>query len=92
MSEIVPFILTFKQRMFALIDYSVSSNDFVMKSFYDEDQFEYFITEFIRTIIKSAQNSKLHRYGWAVDRSFCEDIVDSKNYFLPFIAIAITTV
>ena len=78
--------------MFVLIDYSVSYNDFVMKINYDKDQFEHLITEFVKNVIKETQNRKLHRYGWAVDRPFCEDIVDSKNYFLHSVVITITTI
>ena len=52
MTEIVPFILSFRQRMFVLIDYSVISDDVVIKINYDKDQFEYLITQFVRNIIK----------------------------------------
>ena len=92
MTELVPYILPFRQRMFVLIDYSVSSDDFVIKINYDKYRFEHLITEFVRNIIKKAQNSKLHRCGWAVDRPLCEDIVDSKNYFLHAVVITITTI
>ena len=92
MTEIALFILPFRQRMFVLIDYSVSFDDFVIKINYDKDQFEHLIIEFVRNIIKKAQYSKLHTYGWAVDRPFCEDIVDPKNYFLHSVVITITTI
>ena len=52
MTEIVPFILPFRQRMFVLIDYSVISDDLVIKINYDKDQFEYLITQFVRNIVK----------------------------------------
>ena len=52
MTEIVPFILSFRQRMFVLIDYSVISDDLVIKINYDKDQFEYLITQFVRNIMK----------------------------------------
>ena len=47
--------------------------------------FEHLITEFV-------QNSKLHRYGWAVDRPLCEDTVDSTNYSLHSVVITVTTI
>ena len=68
--------------MFVLINYSVSSGDFVIKINYDKDQLKHLITECVRNIIKKAQNCKLHRYGWAIDRPLCKDIVDSKIIFL----------
>ena len=52
MTEIVLFILSFRQRMFVLINYFVISDDVVIKINYDKDQFEYLITQFVRNIIK----------------------------------------
>ena len=73
-----------------MVDYSVSSDEFVIKVNYDEDQFELLIDQFLRDIIKKAQKSKLHRYGWAVLLPLVEEIVDAASYFLHSVVITIT--
>ena len=53
MSEIVPFIPPIRQT-FLLVDYTVSSDEFVIKVKYDKKQFEHRIDEFAHDIIKEA--------------------------------------
>ena len=74
MSDIVPFILPTDQRRWIAIDYSVTSNGFVIKVNYSKDMFEHKIKEFVCNIIKEAQKSDPHRYNWAVHRPLCEEI------------------
>ena len=74
MSDIVPFILPTDQRRWIAIDYSVTSDGFVIKVNYSKDMFEHKIKEFVCNIIKEAQKSDLHRYNWAVHRPLCEEI------------------
>ena len=44
----------------------------------------------MRDLIKDTQNKDLHRYGCAVHRPFCEEIIDPKSYFLNSVIITIT--
>ena len=92
MSDIVPFILPTDQRRCIAIDYSVSSDEFVIKVNYSKGMFEHKIKEFVCNIIKEAQKSDLHRYNWAVHRPLCEEIEETKSYFLHSVSITITTI
>ena len=89
MSEIMLFIPPIRQR-FLLVDYTVSSDEFVIKVTYDKKLFEHRINEFASDIIKQAQNSKLHRYNWAVHRPLIDEIKEPDSYFLHTVVIMIT--
>lgn len=89
-SEIVSFIPPFCQRKFVLVGDSVSSDEFVIKVNYDKEQFEHLTNEFVRDITKEAQNSRLHRYNWAVHRPLVQEIVDPSSFFLHSVVITFT--
>ena len=74
MSDIVPFILPIDQRKWAVCDYSVTSEEFVITVNYDKEKFERKTGEFVSDIIKEAQNCNLYRYNWAVHRPLCEEL------------------
>ena len=90
MPDVVSFILPIDQRRCVLIDYSVTSEKFVITVNYDKEWFEHNINEFVRDIIKEAQKSNLYRYNWAVHQPLCEEIQDSNSYFLHSVVITIT--
>ena len=64
MSDVVPFILPIDQRRWAIFDYSVTSEEFMITVNYDKEKFEHKIGEFVSDIIKEAQKSDLYRYNW----------------------------
>ena len=73
-----------------MVDYSVSSHEFVIKVNYNKNLFEHLINEFVRDIFMEAQNSKLHRCSWAVHQPLIEEIIDSESCFLHSVVITIT--
>ena len=90
MSDVVPFVLPIDQRRWAVFDYAVTCEDFVISVNYSNEKFEHKIGEFVADIIKEAQKSDLYRYGWAVHRPLCEETEDSSSYFLHSVVITIT--
>ena len=82
MSDIVPFILPIDQRRWAVCDYSVTSEEFLITVNYDKEKFKHKIGEFVPDIIKEAEKSNLYRYNWAVHRPLCEEIEDSSSYLV----------
>lgn len=62
--EIVPFILTIEQRSFVFADHKVCDEEFVITVNYFKSQFEHKTNEFVRNIIKEAQNTDLYRHNW----------------------------
>ena len=90
-SEIVPFIPPIRQIRILLVDYTVSSDELVIKVTYDKKLFEHRIDQFVRDIIKEAQRSRLlHKYNWAVNRPLVEEIEESDSCFQHTVVIIIT--
>lgn len=81
--NVVPFILPIEQRRFRLVEHSVSLEVFVISVNYNKTFFEHKINEFVRDIIKEAQNSDSYRYHWAVHGPLCEGIENPPDFF-PF--------
>ena len=90
MSDVVEFILPIEQRIFVLVEYNVSSEDFIYfvgydKALfvgYDEALFEHKINDFVRDIIKETKKSELYR-SWAVDRPLVEEVENLPHEYFP---------
>ena len=89
MSE-AQFFLPIDQRRFVLLEHRVDQDAFVIIANYEKHMFEHKINEFLRDLIKEAQNTDLYRYDWAVYRPLCEKIMDPKSYFLNSVVVTIT--
>ena len=81
-----------RRSRFVILDYSVDNEEFVVKIFYDKEQFEHLIDNYTKEVIdKLKQNKRLYDAGWDVHSLVVAQFEASCNYFNDTIFLMVKT-
>lgn len=74
MSECIEFVYPLEERKIVQLQHNVACEDFVIFVGYDKRLLGHKINEFVRDMIKEAQESDLYRYHWTVHCPLVEEV------------------
>ena len=95
MNEVAPSIggIFFSRRSrFLILDHSVDNKEFVLKIYYDKEQCEHLINEYVKEMLYELKNSKkLHDAGWDVHNIITDRFEVTRDYFNDAVYLKVKT-
>ena len=93
--EAAPFVseISFSRRSrFTILDHSVDIEEFVLKLYYDKEQFEHLIDRYVNEMLSAIKNSKkLYDAGWDIHNFIVDRFNVACDYFGNVIYLIVKT-
>ena len=93
--EAAPFVseISFSRRSrFTILDHSVDIEEFVLKLYYDKEQFEHLIDRYVNEMLSAIKNSKkLYDAGWDIHNFIVDRFNVACDYFGDVIYLIVKT-
>ena len=75
-----------------ILDHSVDNEEFVLKIYYDKEQFEHLINEYVKEMLCELKNSKkLYDAGWDVHNIITDRFEVTRDYFNDAVYLKVKT-
>ena len=75
-----------------ILDHSVDNEEFVLKIYYDQDQFEHLIDQYVNDLLAELKNNKkLYDAGWDVHNIIIDRFEGACDYFNDAVYLIVKT-
>ena len=95
LQEVAPFVseISFSRRSrFVTLDHSVDSEEFALKIYYDKEQFDHLIDQYVNEMLSTLKNSKkLYDAGWDIHNFIVDRFNVACDYFGDVIYLIVKT-
>ena len=95
LQEVAPFVneISFSRRSrFVILDHSVDSEEFALKIYYDKEQFDHLIDQYVNEMLSTLKNSKeLYDAGWDTHNVIVDNSITSWQYFDDVVCLIVKT-
>ena len=80
------------RNRFVILDHSVDNEEFVLKIYYDKDQFEHLIDQYVNELLAELKNNKkLYDAGWNVHSIIIDTFEGACDYFNDAVYLIVKT-
>ena len=95
LQEVAPFVseISFSRRSrFVILDHSVDNEKFVLKIYYDKEQLDHLIEQYVNEMLSTLKNSeKLYDAEWDTHNVIVDNSVTSWQYFDDVVCLIVKT-